>query len=205
VLRVEANCRFTTKGFSVELKRPGSQVPAVRGPAIWLRASGAPTFNVKIPAGQFYALEVTEDLALFAESGTQNWMPEKVYATWQHRNLIATATVTLPADAWNRLKNVDCLFYRIRTSSAPDRWANVKCIPPPTEARTSPLIAIVDALGDLEKSDHLALYRLIFPPAGVPVPGDHMIHVTYSERSVPTLQKVTILPDGPTLDLDDVF
>ncbi|MGH7554435.1 MAG: hypothetical protein ACREMQ_15630, partial [Longimicrobiales bacterium] len=72
-------------------------------------------------------------------------------------------------------------------------------------ARTSPLIAIVDALGDLDKPDHVALYRLIFPPTGVPVPGESTIHVTYSERTVPRLQKITILPDGPTLDLDDVF
>lgn len=205
VVRVEADCRFGMKGFSVELKRPGSQVTAVRGPAVWPRGSGAPTFTVKTVASQFYALEVTRDLALFAETGTLNWTTEKAYATWQHSALIAANTVSLPADAWNRLKTADCLFYRIRTSAAPNRWTNVKCVPPPSEVRTSPLMAIVDAIGDLEKPNHLALYRLIVPPTGVPVPGEDTVRVTYSERSVPTLQKVTILPDGPTLDLDDVF
>jgi hypothetical protein len=204
-VRVEGDCRFPIKGFSVELKRPGSNVAEVSGPAIWSRASAPPVFTVVVPPSEFYALEITTELALFSSSGTQAWTRDKVYATWQENALISTPTATLPADAWNRLKNADCLFYRIRSSTARDRWRNVRSIPPSSAARSVPFIALVDTVGDLARPDRLVLYRLIIPPAGVPVPGENTIHVAYSEQSAVPVKKVTVLPDGPTLDLEDVF
>jgi hypothetical protein len=205
VLRVEADCTFPTAGFTVDLRRPGSRLAAIAGPAVWSRAGAPPVFTVQVAAGQFYSLEVTTDLAQFAQRDPPGWTADKTYATWQDTSLLSDRTVALPDQAWNRLKDTDCLFYRIRTSSERDHWKDVTCSPPPAQARSSPFVAVVDAMGDLDKPDRLVLCRLVFPPTGAPAAGQTLVHVAYSEQTAAAFQKVTILPEGITLDVDEVF
>ncbi len=205
VVRVQAECTFPTPGFTVELRRPGSRVAQVRGPAIVSRAGPPPAFQVAAAPGRFFALEVTTDITFFEQTNPAGWTPDRTHATWQDGPLLAGSSVALPLEAWNRLKNADCLFYRIRTSSRQDGWSDVECTPPPSEARSSPVVAVVAALTGLTDPDRLVLFRLAFPPSGGSVGDSTTVRATYVERTDEAFSRVTILPDRTTVEFEDVF
>jgi len=189
----------------VELRRPGSPIPQVRGPALASRGGNPPAFDVAIDPTRFYALEVTTDLALFARPDTAEWTEDRTYATWTDGPLLSSPRVVLPATAWTRMKGADCLFYRIRTSARKDAWVDADCSPPLSKTRSSPFIAIVDSLDELTAPDHLVLSRLVFPPEAGSGTSPAVVRVSYSEPGTEPLQRVTIVPDGLTLDIEEVF
>ena len=210
MLRIKGECTFP-KAVGVTLRRPGSRIPQVRGPAIVERSGNPPGFDVAIDPARFYALEVCTDPSLFQQRDTAGWTPDQTYATWADGPLLTAAHVALPADAWNRLKHADCLFYRLRTSSKPNGWADVEVSPTTSDPSVYPLAAIVDSLQGLTDPDCRVVFRVVLPASPAPVTPATAVTlatvaaVAYSEPVVEPLRHVTILPDGVTLDIDDVF
>jgi hypothetical protein len=102
---------------------------SIEGPDSISRDGDPPTFNVIVPQGRFYAVEVATDTSLL----TAEQSNEGFFATWQKGDFLSGPTYTLDSDAWDRLKKGDRLFYRIWTNAIQEDWQDPMMAHPPDE------------------------------------------------------------------------
>lgn len=208
-LLVQGDCSFPQPGFSVELRRPlppspSAQPPVVRGPSVVERGAGPPAFQVDPGPSRFYAIEVTTNSSLFAPGVNLAQLPaDQFYASWQSGGLLPPGQFTLPPTVWARLQGADFLFYRIATSSSPTSWVNpMRSL---GQDGSDPFLSIVDSAAGLDAPSLMVLACLITPPAGSPAPQVTVVHCAYKEVTTGPYTTTTILPQGVSVAIEDVF
>lgn len=104
--------------------QPRNAVPGIVGPDVADSQGPPPTFTVTPGTGAFYAVEVATRAALLGAAGVGDRDSGNFYGSWQ-RGLLpsprngerdGTATYTLPAPVWKRLRGARKLYYRALTA-----------------------------------------------------------------------------------------
>lgn len=120
--------------------------PQLQAPVEWDRGAAAPTIQVDLAPNAFYAVEVATDPALFEPEGEVNWTPDNFFATWMAPQLAQAASYTLDADAWDRLRRADRVYFRLWTSSLADTWQDMASIPPADQVAQAPSTKLLGAV-----------------------------------------------------------
>jgi subtilisin family serine protease len=117
---------------------PDEAPPSIHTAKAKCRTGPPPTFSITVPAGRYFAVEVTSDPTLFPPSGSAARSPTTFFATWQAQQLLTGTTLVLPDDAWARLQAADKLFYRLWTSRAANAWVEPACTTPDDQPDAAP-------------------------------------------------------------------
>lgn len=116
--------------------------PAIQGPARAAPSDPAPVFDVMPGEGRYFAVEIATEPYLFDRLDHEQERDEhNFYASWTSGLQSGTA-YRLPVSAWTRLREADRLYYRLLTSTRPDRWADFEASTPDAEAYAAPWIQI---------------------------------------------------------------
>jgi hypothetical protein len=209
VVRVQGDCVLPA-GSTVLLRRPLSSdaapTPSIQGPLFVTRGGPPPAFNVNAGPGRFYSLEVSADPALFrGRNASTRFPPSVFYDTWQDGTLLSGDQASLPGNVWASLQAADFLFYRIVTSSRQDVWENPASSDAGAAPGQGPMLAIVDSDDGLDDPGRLILVRIVSLPPGGEVGDAAFQRAAYAEATKIAYRSATVLPDGVTVDVDDVY
>lgn len=95
--------------------------PSISGPGSASRFS-PPTFSVNPGPGRFYAVELATDANLFNDTAGRT--DDNFYGSWSDTALMNSSSYRVPSYVWNRLSEVDRLYYRIDVSTDSSTWAD---------------------------------------------------------------------------------
>lgn len=126
---------------------PGGAGPSMQGPQTMRRTDGPPTFQFQTGSNPYFAVEVATRADLFDNAGhSAERNQTNFFASWQVAPYFRTgSSYTLPADAWDRLKNADRLFYRLWTTASNTGWVSQRTTTPDAQAATAPAIMITSS------------------------------------------------------------
>lgn len=138
----EAEKPFTISPTSVSGTGTSSGRPSISAPNSIMNEPTPVQFNVSVPQGSYYAVEVATDSSLFnyQENGSRR-TASNFYGSWSTMPFIsaANASFTMPSDAWNRLRQSGSrLYYRVWCTDSPTEWINEKASIYDTESASAP-------------------------------------------------------------------
>ncbi|MGB9927608.1 MAG: S8 family serine peptidase [Methanosarcina sp.] len=91
--------------------------PKIMGPEVYASGNEAPTFYIELGPNVYYGVEVTTHPELFNSQNEAKRIPKNFYSSWEEDGLrksaSSTTTYTLPKTAWERIRNIKRLYYRI--------------------------------------------------------------------------------------------
>ncbi|THJ19801.1 MAG: caspase family protein [Nitrospira sp. CG24D] len=117
---------------------------SISGPSSFTNGTIPITFSVSVPSGHFFAVEVATDASLFnnAVNGSQR-NDNNFYASWKVRPFLQGSPFTLPADAWNRLRQgASRLYYRLWCTASSTDWVSQQVSVSDSNASAAPSIAL---------------------------------------------------------------
>jgi subtilisin family serine protease len=146
---VRETCAELGKGRSRRQEIDERLRPAITGPETHLVDAGPPTFTIQTGANRWYAVEVATRWDQFA--GDRERTPESFHASWTQGLLdagqAASTTYTLPASAWEALRQAPRLYYRVLTTSANGGdWPDLVASTPDERSADAPWIELVAEL-----------------------------------------------------------
>jgi hypothetical protein len=116
------------KPFSIVGSTPTSEtklLPSVSGPETVKRSGLPPSFDVFTGSNNYYIFEITSEPRLFNDERRNNGT--NFYASWDDASSPARLTAaryTLPASAWEQIRDNERLWFRIGTTSSANGWDN---------------------------------------------------------------------------------
>jgi len=120
------------KPFTIGTSATSTELLLITAPATFLNGAAPLTLSLTVPPGRYSAVEVATDASLFnyQANGTRRTI-NNFYASWKERPFLRAASYpalyTLPADAWNRLRqNATRLYYRIWCTESSSEWVNAQ-------------------------------------------------------------------------------
>lgn len=120
---------------------------SISAPASVTNGTTPVTFTVTVPAGHYFAVEVATSAQLLnnAASGAQR-TDNNFYASWRSTPFRQGSTFTMPADAWNRLRqSATRLYYRLWCTTSPTAWVNHQVSVSDANAASAPSFTLVAA------------------------------------------------------------
>ncbi len=205
-------CEFGAVGYTVELRRYEAQGqsgsgPSIIGPPATSPFGDPPTFRVHPEPNKFYAVEVARQPQLFDFANhEQDRTSSNFYASWADEGLRQTPTYTLPKPVWDRLRDTTLLYYRAVTSAQQDAWENVICTTPDADYASAHFIFVSEEMPPgLDDAKNLVLVRVVTEPQGATERVLTVVPVHYRETTGVNYETVTILPDGITIPVQEVF
>ena len=100
-------------------------IAEIAGPGALSPNDPPPRFEITLPHGKYYAVEVATESRLFRAGRDANDRNENnFFATWQHSNFLSASSFHLPLATWNVFKTANKLYYRMWVNGRPDRWEN---------------------------------------------------------------------------------
>ncbi len=120
--------------------------PSISAPTTHTNGPTPIGFQVSAPAGSYYGVEVALDASLFNSqvNGSQR-TTNNFYASWQVKPFISASnsTFTLPADAWNRLRQRGSrLYYRVWCTDSSTAWVNSQASIYDNESANAPSVTL---------------------------------------------------------------
>ena len=214
VLHVMANCTVVGSGLGVEL-RPLAQPerragrPWIAGP-LWLsRQAGPPHFQIDPEPNRFYAVEIATAPQLLDSvgHGTERSLTN-FYASWndpQATFRLSAPSYTLPASAWAVLRQAERLYYRVGSTSNPPGWDNYITSTADDEATSAPCTVITasDLVIPLPDATQ-RLLQIVTNSGESGNSGSVQMQLHYKEQTEDQIERVIILPDCITIEVERV-
>ena len=118
-----------------------SQEPSISGPDRMSRDDDAPTFEIDMAGRSLYAVEIACRAELFDNDKHGSERTEaNFFASWE-QGMLSEVPFTMPADAWDRLKLEDQLYYRVHVADD-NNWANYGVSVGDEASANAPMIAV---------------------------------------------------------------
>lgn len=119
--------------------------PTISGPPRWSRGGPAPSFTIDTAGRPLFAVELVSRPELFTADGADGRTPETAYGSWEDMLSQAASTFDLPAQAWQRLRGADRLYYRVHTGWDQDWTGGSLVSTPGDESASAPSTELTDA------------------------------------------------------------
>ena len=117
---------------------------SISAPASYTNGTTPITFSVSVPSGRFFAVEVANEASLFnnAANGSRR-NDNNFYASWKVIPYLQGSSFTMPADAWNRLRQgVSRLYYRLWSTASSTGWVSQQVSVSDGNASAAPSVAL---------------------------------------------------------------
>jgi hypothetical protein len=157
---------------AVELTGAAPSAPSpITAPLSIFSDEAPPVFQISIPSGRYYAVEVAIEADLFQAVQSQGRRtPDTFYATWENSPFLSSPTYGLPQEVWNRLRRAQRLYYRLWVSDSRTGWVNHATNIPDAQFSQAPFIAMYQrtrAVRGLEPRDQAA-FEVLSPSITAP-------------------------------------